>query len=77
MMNLRLGDKKKTSAPSWVFRIVLSAIGVFTVLESSHAVRYALCGVLLAILVGEWVYSWRRKRLDLAPAERGKDSREP
>jgi hypothetical protein len=55
-------DGQKTSASHIVFRVVLAGIGVLTVLGTSHAVRYVLCGVLVAILVGESLWSRRQKR---------------
>lgn len=39
---------QKTSASHVAFRVVLGSIGVLTVLGTSHAVRYVLCGVLVA-----------------------------
>jgi len=41
------------------FRAVLVAIAVLTVLGSSHALRYVLCGVLLATVLAEMLWSAR------------------
>jgi hypothetical protein len=53
---------RRTSAWWWMFRVVLSAIGVLTIVGSSHAVRYVLCGVLAAILVVQWLVGARGRR---------------
>ena len=50
-------DKKKTSVSTLMFRIVLSVVGVLTVLNVSHGIRYALVGVLFAIALSEWLYA--------------------
>jgi hypothetical protein len=56
-------DKKKVSASSMVFRIILSAVFLLTAVGASHGVRYALLGILLCITVGERLYSRSRRHI--------------
>ncbi len=53
----RMDNKRKTSVSFMAFRAVLALIGIFTVLDVSHGIRYALVGVMLAIVLGEWLFS--------------------
>jgi uncharacterized membrane protein YfcA len=49
--------------PFVIFRVILAAIGVLTVLNSSHALRFGLCGLLLAWVIAELVWSRRAKKV--------------
>lgn len=62
MRKRRNGQKRTFSPLSVLFRVGLSAIGVLTVLDVSHTIRYAILGILLVVLAGEYLYSERRKR---------------
>jgi hypothetical protein len=44
------------------FRAVLVAIGVLTVLASSHVLRYGLCGVLVVLLAADVLLTRARTR---------------
>lgn len=63
MRKRRSGQKRTLSLSSVLFRVGLFAIGVLTVLDMSHTIRYAILGILLVILAGECLYSGRRKRV--------------
>lgn len=53
--------KRKASIPSILFRCTLAAIGLLTAFGASKGIRYALCGVLLVIVVVEPLWAWRRR----------------
>lgn len=57
--------------PFAVFRLVLVVLGVLTVLDSSHVVRYSLCGVLVAILGAEVLRARHAKEQDSAQHRHG------
>jgi hypothetical protein len=46
------------SISHFLFRVLFVALGVFTIIGTAHALRYALCGVLLALVVCD--YAWAR-----------------
>lgn len=50
-----LPDWREWSLFSFVFRVVLSAVFLLTALGASHAVRYVLLGICLAMILGERV----------------------
>lgn len=52
--------RRRVGLSTIVFRVVLSGIGLLTVVQASHVLRYALCGLLLAILVGQWLVTRRQ-----------------
>jgi hypothetical protein len=60
----------KTTSWSWqVFRVVFAAVGLLTAFGASHALRYALCGILVLMIVGECVWSRWTSRHDSGNAE--------
>ena len=46
---------------SLAYRLALGGTGILTIFGASHGVRYALCGVMLLMLIVETIGSRRRK----------------
>jgi hypothetical protein len=60
-------ERKETTVWLWGFRVTLSVIGILSLIDGPRVLRYALLGILVAILVAESLWNRRARRLRRSP----------